>query len=55
MVFESFRSNTMGVTGGAGTTNLSGVSEFTPAVYWGSCCSIFISDPMGNSHKNLLV
>ena len=33
MVFVSLRSNTMGVTGGAGTTNLSGAPEFTPAVY----------------------
>ena len=41
MVYLFFNSNTMGVTGGAGTANLSGAPEFTPAVYWGLCCSIF--------------
>jgi hypothetical protein len=31
----------MGVTSGAETAYPSGVSEFTPAFQWGSCCSIF--------------
>ena len=29
------------VTSGAGIAYLSGAPEFTPAFYWGSCCSIF--------------
>ena len=37
----SNKSNAMGVTSGAETAYPSGVSEFTPAFQWGSCCSIF--------------
>ena len=37
----SFKSNTTGVTWGAGTANLSGAPDCIPGFYCGLCCSIF--------------
>ena len=39
-IYLSLNSNTTDVTSGAGTTNHSGISEFSPGFYWRSFCSI---------------
>ena len=49
LVFSSFipynrvydKSNTTGVTSGAGTDHTSGAPEVTPGYWWSSCCTIF--------------